>query len=86
MSAITIKPGQIWRDCYGDGKPISFGSAERFRNLRTVRVVEQENDGRWIIEIVTEMGGDSPTGKPRRTRVKEQTLFSGYELQDSSHV
>ena len=79
-----IAPGQIWRDTYGDGKPVCRGATEIRHNLRTVRVVEQQSDGRWLVELVTNGSGRPPKSTARQTRVSERTFRTGYELQSDT--
>lgn len=76
MSKIDIEVGQIWRDTYPDDRKTGW------KGKRTVRVVRQEGDGRWLVELVTDQLGNPPKGAARVTRVSLKTFRSGYELQE----
>ncbi len=68
---MSVQIGQTYRDTYHDapGNP----------GKRMIRIIGQEPDGRWLTQtIVDHSGGAVPCG--RKTRVKESTLLTGYEL------
>jgi len=68
-----IEIGQIYRDMSYDKVPLPQECRKR-----TVRILSQEPDGRWLAVAVT--NGDGTPGNGRKTRLKETTLASGYEL------
>jgi len=68
-----IEIGQIYRDTYYDKVPLPQECRKR-----TVRILSQEPDGRWLAEAVT--NGDGTPANGRKTRLKAATLASGYEL------
>jgi len=70
---MDIQPGQIFRDTYYDKVPLPQECRKR-----TVRILSQEPDGRWLAEAVT--NGDGTPANGRKTRLKAATLESGYEL------
>jgi hypothetical protein len=72
MGEIAI--GQIWRDTYDHSLSIPTP------NARTVRVLSKEPDGRWLVEVLTEIDG-SPVKRARKSRISEKTFRSGYALQ-----
>ena len=69
---MNIQPGQIFRDTYYDNDPAYQGNRKR-----TIRILSQEPDGRWLAEAVT--NGDGSPAKGRKTRLKASTVESGYE-------
>jgi hypothetical protein len=64
-----IKIGDVYRDTYG----IKRG----YENKRTIRIVAQEPDGRWLVETLTGTDG-LPLTKSRRSRIGDMTLATGY--------
>jgi len=68
-----IEIGQIYRDMSYDKVRLPQECRKR-----TVRILSREPDGRWLAEAVT--NGDGTPGNSRKTRLKETTLASGYEL------
>ena len=69
------KIGLVFRDTYGDNDARVFERCGL--NKRTIRVLAVEPDGRYLAEILTDVGGTAPP-LPRKTRVSEKTLRSGY--------
>ena len=78
MDQIVI--GQIWRDTYGNSD--KYNKANGITNKRTVRVIGQEPDGRWLVETLTNSSGQ-PDERGRKSRISEKTFRSGYVLQDT---
>lgn len=73
-----IRVGQVYRDTYGNGE--RDNKAKGIVNKRTIRIVSQEPDGRWLTETLTEIDG-ADARKSRKNRVSEKTLASGYVLE-----
>ncbi len=68
---MPVQIGQTYRDTYHDepGKP----------GRRVIRIVGREPDGRWLAQTIIDHAGVE-VANGRKTRVKDDTLATGYEL------
>lgn len=64
--------GQVFRDTYYDGKLDNC-------TKRTVRILQVGADS-VLVEQVTDVRGEAPKGKARRTTISFKTLAKGFVL------
>lgn len=72
-----VKTGQIWRDTYGNGRPLRRGSDVVIDNRRTVRIDGRDDDGKWRLVTLTDTSG-RPFSGGRINKAQEKTILSKY--------